>query len=52
VLSRGPQRFNDVESVAGCCPKNGGRSTYERLIGNASLDGSSLFTGDDTFKAA
>ncbi|MCD6680903.1 MAG: glucose-6-phosphate dehydrogenase [Burkholderiaceae bacterium] len=42
----------DVELVATCCPENGGRSAYERLIGDALRGDSSLFTRDDTVEAA
>jgi glucose-6-phosphate 1-dehydrogenase len=42
----------DVELVATCCPDNGGRGAYDRLIGDALRGDSSLFTRDDTVEAA
>ncbi len=41
-----------VELVATCCPDNGGRGAYDRLIGDALRGDSSLFTRDDTVEAA
>ena len=42
----------NIELVAACCPENGGKGAYERLIGDALRGDGALFTRDDTVEAA